>query len=230
MAQGTAFWMLGAVIWGAILAFKGQWVHMAAPIITFLICLNLRPRLDPVFYHSESAKNFGPASKGLRSREQLDAIESIQAKLKRLTNDPSGGADSPTPDSEIIASDQTESLPVMTALHQLDVENATDLGYQLVRDRLNETLIANRIAIEDALASSQEAPRGIVLQFLANVSGDELESASYHVYRGVLNTAGDALLITHKSAWQELVDMNRFPQSYADEQIAAITNIIKMSG
>ena len=87
--------------------------------------------------------------------------------------------------------------------------------------------IINQIRDSDGI-STKEWFQSII----GNISGDLLESGKYHIYRGVLNEAGNELLKIFDMSYDTLIKMHAkdIDLVYAKEQKETIRNNIKHLG
>jgi hypothetical protein len=81
-------------------------------------------------------------------------------------------------------------------------------------------------------------PHHLIIQFVANAAGDEIESGRYHFYRGKLTDEGRRLFGNYANAWKEIAalgtvvnpDGSIITAEKADEEIKQMWEIVRMSG
>jgi hypothetical protein len=69
-----------------------------------------------------------------------------------------------------------------------------------------------------------------VSMFFCNVAGDQLEEGRHHIYRGTLTEGGRALLSLYAECWREDASRNFTTIDKAEEEIAAIHEIVRTIG
>lgn len=73
-------------------------------------------------------------------------------------------------------------------------------------------------------------PREWVYSIIANISGDLLESGTYHIYRGLLMEEGEDLLKIFDEATEELVRIGSIEKGWAENQRRQLRENIKTVG
>jgi hypothetical protein len=118
----------------------------------------------------------------------------------------------------------TRSLPegvedaVKKLLYDGDAELILDDVLSVVAEKFSE--------IQQCLDNRELTPEAIARQFCTNVAGNQLESGSHHLYRGVLTPTGKRLLSFYEDAWRQ----EGRSESDIDEQIQYMRQAIREVG
>jgi hypothetical protein len=108
-----------------------------------------------------------------------------------------------------------------------DFEATTTLGE--AGDEVLRILRLHKKTILKSL-SDGESPKVIALAQIANVTGDMLESGNYHLYRGLLNPAGENLLEAFNKALLGMVEADGATHAEITEQLKSVLLAIRNVG
>lgn len=126
-----------------------------------------------------------------------------------------------------------EVLAVMAVLDSIDT---TEQGFsQLmvfpeVKKKAKERILKHAELITKLMVKNKSSPEAVVYAWIANVSGDMLESGEYHVYRGIVDILGEQLLEIFDIATDKYAAHGEIDAVRAAKEKEAIRQNIKMMG
>lgn len=123
-----------------------------------------------------------------------------------------------------------EIKAVLQILHEIEHEFENNLSFGIVREQAERIILKNKDKIKQIMVKENISPRRTAYSWINNVSGDMLESGQYHVYRGVLNIAGNELLKIFDISTDKLVEVGDMDKNHAEKQKTNIRSSIKSVG
>ena len=104
------------------------------------------------------------------------------------------------------------------------------LAYPNVAKKAKQILLAHRDGFAQQIRDGKATPRLTALVLFRKVSGDQVTSGHYHIYRGVLSTIGEGLLGIFDYAEDELVKVEHTDVEAAAKDKAGVRQHIKEMG
>jgi hypothetical protein len=121
---------------------------------------------------------------------------------------------------------------VSAVLTAIDAESKI-LGHSAAFIQVSEIVKKNVLKNKgDVVRSVQSGTPATVVALceIANVSGDLVESGSFHIYRGILGLYGQTVLDLYISAMKRLVDVGAMSQDVHEKEIAFLKANIQSVG
>ena len=123
-----------------------------------------------------------------------------------------------------------EVKAIFDVIDEADTKFNHSLGFRLIRERLERIVRSDPGGVAKSIREGL-SPRQFIYWFIANESGDMLESGDHHCYRGVLDPmVGEDLLRVFDGASDEMVAMGAEPAEKAERNKAAIRKNIANVG
>jgi hypothetical protein len=128
--------------------------------------------------------------------------------------------------------------PLEVALQQwIDKQNIGS-GASIIEPLVRAQIKQHRHHFQPWIEAGRVKPYDIIIQFVTNAAGDELESGNYHFYRGQLTDLGKCLWGHFIQGWKHTAAVGNVAYSgggaiteeVADKEINNMREIIKMTG
>jgi hypothetical protein len=223
ISNGCAAWQMFSFLWLGFLAYKQLWWFMIIPAAAILICMYLRPTCHPGFFAQQGAERYSGTLQGHQFAQTMIQLQAIYDKLwgsERISPEAVGG---PTLSSH-------GELPSSIDSALADLEAKHPVAVSIIRDAVVAAIRQSKQEVLRQLEEGLILPHDVARQFSCNIAGDQLEEGRHHIYRGTLTEGGRALLTFYADCWREDARRNFTTTDEAEEEIAAMHNIVRTIG